>query len=712
MAGRAFLVLLAVCLVQAEQSWWLDTVNRTNVCYQNNNHTVCDVRLPSKCDHCQQDDGISREERTIVRAMFSTLPPFVPISSRTNNSRCLQHSERFLNELEQLSVWALVMHDSSAKLPSGILNGNLNQYGDYDRCVKVSSPDGDVQGKYCLAALKADISITAPPKVQLLHKFIRSHNVFFSEMDDPGHRVPHFSSMNWALCVPASCTAEDVQAALEDTLQPYTEGTGISFQIKVRPSMCQVKQSWIPPLSFVIAGAVFLGIILLAAFATLLDFNRDSKQNAVMSVSEQYAHAFSLRRNVTTLFSVKRAADDIECVHGIRFLNAYMLLLSHKSMALFYNPYIDRTEMGLYVGELWTTLARGASLYTDPFIMMSGLLTSYSFIKTLDREGKLNIAKEYTSRIMRLLPNLAALIAFCTFILPWTGTGPQWNQVITHHADICKQNAWRNMLFIHNYYGFENMCLTHTHHVGIDTQLFLASPLLVALLWRWPRGGLLSLLGIAGVSTFLRYYITYYMNLSPYVYYGASISQLFRTADYSYILPSHRATVYIMGIILGYALLRLGRGFKIKESQIALGWAFAAVLFFISFLLPATMGQRSYIYDPIDAANYAAYTPIAWCLCFAWVILLCYIGCGGILGKILSWSGFLVSTRLSYAIYLTQFPIFFYNVGTTRTVNSYSFLLLFNFFETVIIVVASVVLTLFIDLPFQNVRNLMLKKKK
>lgn len=32
------------------------------------------------------------------------------------------------------------------------------------------------------------------------------------------------------------------------------------------------------------------------------------------------------------------------------------------------------------------------------------------------------------------------------------------------------------------------------------------------------------------------------------------ISRMFRTADYSYILPTHRATVYLMGIFLAYIM--------------------------------------------------------------------------------------------------------------------------------------------------------------
>lgn len=38
-----------------------------------------------------------------------------------------------------------------------------------------------------------------------------------------------------------------------------------------------------------------------------------------------------------------------------------------------------------------------------------------------------------------------------------------------------------------------------------------------------------------------------------------------------------------------------------------------------------------------------------------------------------SWKGFIVCTRLSYTFYLTQFPVFFYNVGSHRSALEYSF---------------------------------------
>jgi hypothetical protein len=55
--------------------------------------------------------------------------------------------------------------------------------------------------------------------------------------------------------------------------------------------------------------------------------------------------AFSLRKNALALFNLSRSTDDIESVHGVRAVNALLLLVAHKSMALFFNPYLNRTVM-------------------------------------------------------------------------------------------------------------------------------------------------------------------------------------------------------------------------------------------------------------------------------------------------------------------------------------------------------------------------------
>lgn len=39
------------------------------------------------------------------------------------------------------------MFDATAKVPSGILNGNVNQYGDFDECLSVEN------AQYCLVEI-------------------------------------------------------------------------------------------------------------------------------------------------------------------------------------------------------------------------------------------------------------------------------------------------------------------------------------------------------------------------------------------------------------------------------------------------------------------------------------------------------------------------------------------------------------------------------
>lgn len=73
------------------------------------------------------------------------------------------------------------MHDATAKIPSGIFNGNLNQYGDYDQCLNVLANGDKFQGKYCIAYLQPR-SLNGTMKDLL--KLVQSHEFFTSNFDD------------------------------------------------------------------------------------------------------------------------------------------------------------------------------------------------------------------------------------------------------------------------------------------------------------------------------------------------------------------------------------------------------------------------------------------------------------------------------------------------------------------------------------------------
>jgi Nose resistant-to-fluoxetine protein, N-terminal domain len=48
--------------------------------------------------------------------------------------------------------------DANANLPSGILSGNVNQYGDFDQCLDTVPVDQDFKSQYCLAHIQPRVS--------------------------------------------------------------------------------------------------------------------------------------------------------------------------------------------------------------------------------------------------------------------------------------------------------------------------------------------------------------------------------------------------------------------------------------------------------------------------------------------------------------------------------------------------------------------------
>lgn len=78
------------------------------------------------------------------------------------------------------------MYDASAKIPSGILNGNINQYGDFKMCLNVLSDDQEIHGKYCLANIQIRV-----PKANLYLKYLRLQVLALEPF------VNNFSDVSW-----------------------------------------------------------------------------------------------------------------------------------------------------------------------------------------------------------------------------------------------------------------------------------------------------------------------------------------------------------------------------------------------------------------------------------------------------------------------------------------------------------------------------------
>lgn len=131
--------------------------------------------------------------------------------------------------------------------------------------------------------------------------------------------------------------------------------------------------------------------------------------------------AFSLQDNWKKLVTTKDNANkDIGAVHGIRALSALGLIMSHKAMAMFYNPYVNRTQMievnfllfilkecvefnfySQHYGLPWSVIGRTAIIYTDSFIFISGLLTANAMFSDLLKGKGISFRDKLITRIFR-----------------------------------------------------------------------------------------------------------------------------------------------------------------------------------------------------------------------------------------------------------------------------------------------------------------------
>lgn len=204
-------------------------------------------------------------------------------------------------------------------------------------------------------------------------------------------------------------------------------------------------------------------------------------------------------------------------VHAIRFYHSMMLLIAHKNTAVLFTPFVNRTKMIENLAKSFTIIFKVAPLYTEPFLMISGMLAAHSMFGALQRGSKIKILDEIFSRFLRFLPPLAFIIIFCTFVAPLLGSGPLFPLMVNYHAELCARSWWRNFLFIHNWFGFSEMCLWHTHHIGIDMELFWTAPFLVILVNKMKKRGIAIVVGLAAISTVMRYWVILKYELSKFI---------------------------------------------------------------------------------------------------------------------------------------------------------------------------------------------------
>lgn len=103
------------------------------------------------------------------------------------------------------------------------------------------------------------------------------------------------------------------------------------------------------------------------------------------------------------------------------------------------------------------------------------------------------------------------------------------------------------------------------------------------------------------------------------------MGQLTKTSEKMYGLPTHRFTIYAIGILSGY-FLRKYPNLSLSKFQYHIGSILTSALMFFAVFGASLMSIPGYEYNNIDAANYIAFTPIMYGIFFSWLILTAQLG--------------------------------------------------------------------------------------
>ncbi|XP_055913922.1 nose resistant to fluoxetine protein 6-like [Eupeodes corollae] len=619
-------------------------------------------------------------------------PIFVARAEFEDSKKCILGLKEIVNRYPSMDVFPFI--DAWGTIPSGLLYGHLEDFGNYDECLDISTnltqSIGPTNGKYCFASLPLLEEQTVTP----------------DSVDGDGKIQQRFSIAEYAvirigICVPDVCTSE----ILTEIFQNATVNIINGALKRVTVENCVTAES--PSFNITnYIGFVIFGIFgLLMLLSTLYDIFTDTFNKPANKI----LIAFSVVSNGRKLFKLNyaKSSNTISCLTGIRVLSMVWVIYCHCYTASAKMPYINKFDYFPWTKEASTMHVVLATVSVDSFFFISGLLLAWIGFFELDKSnGKLNLFLMYFHRYMRLTPALAAVILYVVSIDDYIGIGPI-SQEFRDIVGNCKNNWWSTLLYIQNYANPADVCVGQTWYLAVDTQLYVLSPLILIPLWKHGK----KVIPIMFILAFLQvgYVIAIFYQYGFNNFLGVlGDDQLVLTYK-----PTHaRYSVWLVGIGFGYFMHKnRSKSIRLSRPIQVLGWCacFAVIGAIMYGPYPTIHADQGATI--LQAALYEPFRRIGWGVMLAWVVFACHFGFGGLINSFLSHEMWQPIARLTYSMYLVHLNIQVVNYGLTKTnvyFSDYNFIL--TFWSTFgICLSVAVVLTLAFEAPVIAIEKLLFR---
>lgn len=140
--------------------------------------------------------------------------------------------------------------------------------------------------------------------------------------------------------------------------------------------------------------------------------------------------------------------------------------LSEMPSPLFYRDrlYFVRDGGLLTSYDPATTWIRNGPLGVDLFFVISGFLMGSILFAEFKASGKLEVARFYVRRFLRLIPVSIVIMAMCLYFLHGLPGEPVWNYA---------ENCWANLLYVNNFLSRTQQYMGWCWSLAIEEQFYL-----------------------------------------------------------------------------------------------------------------------------------------------------------------------------------------------------------------------------------------------
>lgn len=362
---------------------------------------------------------------------------------------CREDILTIFNQILKLNYQAVKMFDSTGKVPSGILKGNLKSWGKSSICQSV---------KYIPTA---NDPMDQNQRV-ILGKF------FTTEFHIPDTTLVNFE---FGICLPHTCSNEDLIKLFPDASVPSIA----HIESRAKEDSCN-QDGTIFKILGILVGAILVVSSLVYSFCYELLMSKFPAQIGRMLKSSKASYHLLTRFDY---FSHKK----VVFLDILKFLSLQWVLLF---LTFYYSVPVLKNGAQLVDLSFLTVMAQSGHLGLESLFYLSGLISTLKLMKLVRLKNESQDPNSSSGSksgldfmglvkiiVVNFIKKSFHVIVFMVLYLSfhsWTGAwGIESQKFCTSEAENCLKNWWQNLLLIQDLAG--GACLEHSKFIAMGQGL-------------------------------------------------------------------------------------------------------------------------------------------------------------------------------------------------------------------------------------------------